>query len=159
MNTTPENTTPKKPRALPRQWKRFIHLEIGDHFFIGRCRYIKRGFFSALAPAIPTARRITVPPWRKVQTDVLVRDALPGGKSSLPVPAWDGRVAISMNEDPGVSGHYVGDDRPGRTPRITETDATCCHAEIACGCPVGDPGAIGETGQPHSDNNITGPTS
>lgn len=128
-DTTP-TPAPKRPRALPKVWQRFLYLEVGDDFFIGRCRYNKSGFFRACNGV----RTIKLPPWRKVQTDVLVRDARPGGKSSPPFTLGPVVVDIWSPEETAViaSGktHYVGDDCPGG------------HADK----PV------------HNDNNVTGPT-
>lgn len=116
-DTTP-TPAPKRSRALPRRWQRFLYLELNDEFSIGRCNYLKTGFFSAENAG---GRVIHVWPWERVQTVVLVRDARPGGKSSLP---WEGRLVVTMNEDPGNIAcipplpnpgqtHFVGDDCPG----------------------------------------------
>jgi hypothetical protein len=85
---------------LPKVWQRFVHLNLNDSFFIGRCQYMKAGFLLAVTPLSP-ARRIRVWPWTRVQTNVLVRDARPGGKSSYVVDDFPGQT------------HYVGDDCPG----------------------------------------------
>lgn len=142
MNTTPENITPKKPRALPRRWQRFIHLEIGDDFFIGRCRYVKCGFFGATTSPI-MARRITVPPWRRVQTDVLLRDALP--RCGPPVD-W-----VNPPQGPGHP------DNPVFCVDMALEGSAICERRTAT--EIARSEDMARVPQPHSDNNITGPTS
>lgn len=126
-DTTPPAPIVRKPRALPRVWQRFIHLEPNDVFFIGRCRYIKVGFLTAGTGI----RQIRVWPWTRVQTDVLVRDARSGGKSSVVAEMKTAEATVDAVANSGRT-HFVGDACPGG------------HADVA---------------QPTSDNNVTGPTS
>lgn len=78
---------PKKPRELPRVWKKFWHVEQYDDFFIGKKTYIKTGVVTAEVnvAGLREGARIWVMPWTKVRTAELVRDVRPGGKSSAKV--------------------------------------------------------------------------
>ena len=78
---TPTPAPTKKPRALPRVWRRYATLSYNDGFFIGRNRYVVTGFFHAESSS--TGKTIRIWPWTRVQTEVLVRDARSGGKSSV----------------------------------------------------------------------------
>lgn len=98
-------STPKRLRALPRVWQRFLYLEIGDGFFIGRCAYVKTG----LLRGSTGSRVIRVWPWTRVQTAVLVRDARPGGKSSV---IHDCALRVPADVNDGKT-HFVGDDCKG----------------------------------------------
>lgn len=83
MNTeTPTPAPTKKPRALPRVWRRYASLTYGEGFFIGRTRYIATGYFHATTVVGPS-KVVRVWPWTRVQTDTLVRDVRAGGKSSV----------------------------------------------------------------------------
>lgn len=141
-DTTP-TPAPKRTRAPRRLAVRFLYLEPGDQFFIGRCRYMKSGFFRAVTVSFP-ARTITLPPWRKVlverpqesELEKLMRQdservyeqvsEVVAGVS--PFVGLMDRAPFPVNQG---QTHFVGDDCPGG------------HADK----PV------------NNDNNIVGPTS
>ena len=85
------SNTNKPPRQLPRVWRSFWSLRVGDSFSIGKLTFVKRGFLAATAISSGTSQLFY--PWIRVRSGTLVRDARPGGKSST---------------------HYVGDECPGR---------------------------------------------
>jgi hypothetical protein len=73
----------KKQRALPRVWARFFSIPAVSLFSFKGKRYVK-----GVIPfcAYHNGTRAFFAPWTRVQTDVLVRDARPGGKSG-PAPS------------------------------------------------------------------------
>lgn len=77
INPTPVS---KKPRNLPRVWRRFWHIKSYGGFFIGKKRLVKTGLFTA--ENLDQGASFRVMPWTRVRTVDLVRDELPGGKSS-----------------------------------------------------------------------------
>lgn len=73
---------------MPRVWKKFWHLREFDMFDLGgKTQYSKTSTFTAEYVACPGAgggeRTRWLWPWTKVRTTEFVRDALPGGKTSM----------------------------------------------------------------------------
>ncbi len=101
----PDPVKSKRPRALPRVWKRFYQLERGETFTspnpINRL-LSKRGFFTAEDTEGAWVHYL---PWTRVRTTTLVRDVLPGGKSSKMYPV-DPAVA-SYPTIPFKGGHDI----------------------------------------------------
>lgn len=107
-----ETTPPKKPRELPRVWKKFWHLAEFEFFDRGgETKFAKTGLFTAEYEACAGAgggpRTQWLLPWTRVRTMRLVRDARPGGKSSAKVL----EEANCRNPD-GTPYEGGGNDRP-----------------------------------------------
>jgi len=89
-DTTPDATpAPKKLRQLPKVWKPFRQIKLGEIFQFGGVSYRKDGCFFASNPRVTSCEDVPFPklfwPWTKVRSSTLVRDALPGGKSSADI--------------------------------------------------------------------------
>lgn len=103
----PTTNPTKKQRALPRVWARFFSIPALSLFTHQGKRYCKSVIPFA---ALHNGSRTYFAPWTRVQTDVLVRDARPGGKSGVQTVGVIQHVNESRefikqpNSDNGVSG-------------------------------------------------------
>ena len=83
------DTTPKKLRQLPKVWKPFRQIKLGEIFQFGGVSYRKDGCFFAFDHNVTSCEDVPFPklfwPWTKVRSSTLVRDARPGGKSSADI--------------------------------------------------------------------------
>lgn len=75
-----DTPTTKKVRSLPRVWKRFFRLKAGEEFYVENCLRMKVGPFWCRSCA---GLLFWAAPWQRFRTNVYVRDARPGGKTSM----------------------------------------------------------------------------
>lgn len=149
---TPPAPTVKKTRALPKVWTRYWNLAIGDRFFIGRKPLNVVGCFFYEDEA---GNLTFIWPWTRVQTNVLVRDARPGGKSSR-YPGSEAAGHACVVGEPEAARQRIEavveecekiEHSPFKTGDGTTTEQD--EAYFARQAPK----------QPTSDNKIGGPTS
>jgi hypothetical protein len=123
-------------------WKRFVDLQRGDSFYVGKTLVQKTGLLTArgLVNVSCYGRELPVGDlhvffkfWTRVKTTQLVRDARPGGKSSQDL--------------------------------VCERRDTCPAGEVnnaehfdACRAADAEVIQVAAT-EPNNDNNVTGPTS
>lgn len=94
----------KKPRALPRIWKRFFVLKRLERFTIGSKTYFKAGPFIAQALDGPAARFVA--PWTRVRTTERVASLDTILKQGLPAVQVD---EAEFNRSLDGQTHFVGD--------------------------------------------------
>lgn len=145
-------------RQPQRVHKTFYRLKLRANFFIGKGLYEKTTFCTARAIGADVPGIKFVAPWKVVRSDEYVNKRItPAQLAELNANARarnekNREVIDSLNavrppytaEELSGKTHYVGDSCPGG------------HGQC---CPTGEPGPIGEHGQPNSDNNVSGPTS